>query len=72
MWAERGMSCRPAQTIREFVDRLKSDGHCDGEFDEMLRYVYAVRYCGLNRDSAAEKKLRQQVTEFAHRGKASD
>src|SRR5690606_8655311 len=39
LWAERGVVRRPGQTILEFIDHLKAEGHCNVEFDEMLNYV---------------------------------
>ena len=67
LWAERGVVRRPGQTIREFIERLKAEGRCDGEFDELLRYVYAVRYAGAARDQRTEAALRRQVNDFSHR-----
>jgi len=67
LWAERGVERRPGQTIREFVDRLKDEGRCRGEFDELLRYVYAVRYAGAQRDSGTEAALKRQVNDFSRR-----
>ncbi len=72
LWAERGVVRRPGQTIREFVDRLKAEQRCNGEFDELLRYLYAVRYSGATRDQRTEAALRRQVNDFSRRPEAVD
>jgi hypothetical protein len=62
--AEIGRPKSAGETFLEFLGSMKRKGFCESEFDEMIRYVYRVRYEGKKRDSTAEKRFREVVRNF--------
>lgn len=62
--AAMGSPKSAGETFLEFLGSMKRKGFCENEFDEMIRYVYRVRYEGKARDTAAEKRFRDLVKQF--------
>jgi hypothetical protein len=69
--AVRGCAKSPGSTLAEFLRDLKSRGLCDDEFDELTRYLYAVRYAGGHPDTERERIFRHQIAAFAQSETAS-
>ncbi len=61
---ERGLPKRASQTWREFIAGLKSAGVVGGEFDEMIDYLYAIRYSAGTRDRALERQFSGLAKDF--------
>ncbi|NNE90933.1 MAG: transglutaminase domain-containing protein, partial [Verrucomicrobiales bacterium] len=59
-----GVPKRPSQTWREFLGSLQTAGHCNGEFDEMIDYLYSIRYCHEPRNKARERTFTGVARDF--------
>ncbi|MDC0259333.1 hypothetical protein OAK43_03760, partial [Verrucomicrobiales bacterium] len=60
-----GLPKKAAQTWREFLESLKSEGHCHSEFDAMIDYFYAIRYCDDERDRKLERSFSDTARAFS-------
>ena len=60
-----GFEKKSGQTWREFLESLKGAGFCQGEFDDLTRYVYGIRYAGRERSTEREQGFRESVKQFA-------
>lgn len=67
LWADRGVPKRPGETLREFAEKLRAEGRCDGEFDELVSYAYDISYSRGNRSRERERGLKAEVAAFAER-----
>ncbi|MBL9153815.1 MAG: transglutaminase domain-containing protein [Verrucomicrobiales bacterium] len=64
-WAERGCPKPPGHTLLEFLADLKRRGLCNDEFDDLVHYLYRVRYAGGAADLERESQFRTQLAAFA-------
>jgi hypothetical protein len=67
-FARHGHPRRRGQTLRQYVDSLKSAGHVGDEFDPLVDYVYAISYHGKARSRTLERQFMARIRQSVHKG----
>lgn len=67
-----GFVKRPSETLSEFADKLKGEGVCGEEFDEVVAYLYRITYAAMPSDPEKETVYLGLIDSLGEANQSSD